>query len=91
MINGFVSMIIIIINIYSFETFFRQRKLMAFHLEFEGHKSPQVFKTLFSILSDLSNAVVGMVSTCPIISKSSTTCINPSAPITTGITVTFMF
>ena len=42
------------------------------------------------------NAVVKMVSTCPLISKSSSLFTNPlvivpSTPITIGITVTFLF
>ena len=59
-------------------------------------KSPQVSRTLLSILADLNYAVVWMVSTRPVISKSSSPCINPlvtvpRAPITIGIIVTFMF
>ena len=59
-------------------------------------RSPQVSWTLLSILADLNNAVVWMVSTRPLIFKSSSLCINPfvtvpSVPITIGITVTFMF
>ena len=59
-------------------------------------KSPQVSRTLLSILTDLNNAVVWMVSTCPFISKSSSLFINllvtvPRAPIIIGISVTFMF
>ena len=37
----------------------------------------QVSSTLLSILTDLNNAVVWMVSTRPLISKSSTPCTNP--------------
>ena len=56
----------------------------------------QVSRTLLSILTDLNNAVVLMVSTCPYISKSSRLFTNPleivlSVPITISITVTFMF
>ena len=52
--------------------------------------------TLLCILADLNNAVVWMVSFRPLISKSSSPCINPlktvpSELITIGITVTFMF
>ena len=59
-------------------------------------KFPRVSRTLLSILVDLSNAVVCMVFTRPVVSKSSTPCINPlvtvpTAPITIGVTVTFMF
>ena len=49
-----------------------------------------------SILSNLTNAVVWMVSSFPLICRSSSPFINPlgivpSAPITIGITVTFTF
>ena len=59
-------------------------------------KSPQFSTTLLSILSDLNNAVVWMVSTCPVISMSSSSCTNPlqtapRATITIGIIVTLMF
>ena len=59
-------------------------------------KSPQVSRTLLSILAGLNNAVVWIVATHPLISKSSSPCNNPletilSTPITIGIIVTFMF
>ena len=56
-------------------------------------KSTQISNTLLSILAGLNNAVIWMVSTCPLISKSSNPSINPLGivPITIGITVTFMF
>ena len=58
--------------------------------------SSQVSSAICSILADLRNAIVRIVSTRPLISKSWCSCTNslvfvPSAPITTGITVTFMF
>ena len=51
---------------------------------------------ILSILADLNNVVVWMVSICPLISKSSRHCTNllatvPSAPVTIGITVIFIF
>ena len=57
-------------------------------------KSPQVSRTLLSILVDLHNSVVWMLSTCPLISKSSCPFTNPlgivpRAPF--GIIVTLMF
>ena len=69
---------------------------MAFQWSLCDSKSPQVSRTLLSILFNLYNAVVWMVSTCSLISKSSSPCTNLlvtvlSAPITIGITVTFMF
>ena len=59
-------------------------------------KSPQVSRTLLSILADLNNTVVWMVSTRPLISKSTSPCTSllltvSRASITIGITVTFMF
>ena len=58
--------------------------------------SAQVSRTLLSILANLNNAVVWMVSSRPLISTSSTPCTNPSvtvprAPITICITITFIF
>ena len=59
-------------------------------------KSPQVSRTLLSILSVLNNIVVWRVSARPPTSKSSRPFRNPlvtvqNAPITIGIIVTFMF
>ena len=69
---------------------------MVSHWMLSNSKSLQVSRTLLSILSDINNAVVWMVSTCPLISKSSSPCTNPlvtvpRAPITIGIIVTLMF
>ena len=69
---------------------------MVFHWSLSDSKSPQVSKTLLSILSVLNNAVVWMVSTRPPTSKSPSPFNNPSvtvpkAPITISIIVTFMF
>ena len=59
-------------------------------------KSHQISRTLLSILTDFNDDAVWMVSTRPLISKSSCSSTNPlvtvtRAPITIGITVTFMF
>ena len=43
---------------------------MVFHRSLSDHKSPQVSRTFHSILADLNNAVVWLVSTRPVISKS---------------------
>ena len=69
---------------------------MVIHWSLNDSKSPQVSRTLLSILVDLNNAIVWIVSTLPLITKSSSPCTNPmvtvpSAPISLGITVTFMF
>ena len=69
---------------------------MVFHWRLSDSKSPQVSRTLLSILAVFNNAVVWMVSTQPPTSKSSRPFNNPlvtvpKAPITIGIIVTFMF
>ena len=69
---------------------------MVFHWSLSDSKSPQVSRTLLSILTVLNNAVVWMVSTRPPTSKSSSPFSNPlvtvpNAQITIGIMVTFMF
>ena len=59
---------------------------MVFHWSLSDSKSPQVSRTLLSILADLNNAVVWIVSTWPPTSKSSSLFNNtlitvPKAPI----------
>ena len=81
---------------YSFSSFSDQPKPMVSHRSLSDSKSPKVSRTLLNILDDLDKAVVWMVSTGPLISKSSSPCTNllvtvPRAPITTDITVTSFF
>ena len=69
---------------------------MVFQWNLNDSNSPQVSSTLLSILADLDNAVVLMVSICPPISSFSYPLTKPlgivsSALIIIGITVTFMF
>ena len=69
---------------------------MVIHWSLSDSKSPQVSRTLLSILAVLNNVVVWMVSTGPPTSKSSSPFNNPlvivpKAPITIGTIVTFMF
>ena len=69
---------------------------MVFQWRWSDSKSPQVSRTLLSILSVFNNALVWMVSTRLPTSKSSRPFNNPlvtvpKAPITIGIIVTFMF
>ena len=69
---------------------------MVFHWSLSDSKSLQVSRTLLSILTILSNAVVWMFSTRLLTSKSSVPFNNhlvivPKAPITIGIIVTFIF
>ena len=66
---------------------------MVFHRSLSDSKSPQVSRTLLSILAVLNNAVVWMVSTRPPTSKffSNPLVTVPNALITIGIIVTCMF
>ena len=69
---------------------------MISHWVLSDNKSPQVSRTLLSILADLNNATVWTVSTRLVISMSFSPCTNhlvtvPRAPIIIGIIVTFMF
>ena len=69
---------------------------MVFHRSLSDSKSPQVSKTLLSILAVLNNVVLWIVSTRPPTSKSSSPFSNPlvtvpNASITIGIIVTIMF
>ena len=62
---------------YSFESFSLQHELMISHWSLSNRKFPHVSRTFLSILADLNNAAIWMVSTCPLISKSFTPFINP--------------
>ena len=69
---------------------------MVFHWSLSDSKSPQVFRTLLSILAVLNNAVIWMGSIHPPTFKSSSPFNNPlvtvpKAPITIGIIITCMF
>ena len=77
---------------FSFESFSYQRKLMTSHWSLSDSKSPQVSRTLLSILAVFNNAVVWMVSTRPPTSSpfNNPLITVPKAPITIGIIVTFM-
>ena len=69
---------------------------MVFQWNLSNSESPQVSRTLLSILAVLNNAVVSMISTRPPTSKSSSLFNNPlvtvpKVPITIDIIATFMF
>ena len=69
---------------------------MIFYWNLSNSKSHQVSWTLLSILDDLYNAVVWMVSARPLISNSSSPLTNPlriipSTSVNVGTTDTFMF
>ena len=69
---------------------------MVFHWSLRDSKSPQVSKTLLSILAVLNNGVVWIVSTRPPTSKSSSPFSHPLVTVTKalikiGIIVTCMF
>ena len=91
-----VEVIIIWSLFYSFESFSHQHQLMVFHKISSDSKSPPVSRTFLSILADLNNVVVWMVSTHVLISNYSSPFTNrlvmvPSTWITIDITVNFMF
>ena len=70
--------------------------IILFFASLSNSKFPQVPRTLLSILADLNNAVVWMVLICPRISNLSSSLskpfwIVPNAPITIGITITFIY
>ena len=70
--------------------------MMVFHWSLRDRESPQVSRSLLSILVDLNNDVFWMVSSYPLIYKPSSPFSNPlriapSAPNTIGIIVTFVF
>ena len=69
---------------------------LAFHWSLSDSKSPQIPRTLLSIMIDLSNTVDWMVSIRSLIFKSSGPCTNPlvtvpNVPITISIIVPFLF
>ena len=59
------------------EDFSHQLMLIVFHWSLSDSKSPQISRTLLSILADLNNVVVLMVFTRPFIFKSPSPFINP--------------
>ena len=82
--------------IYPFESFSRQLLLIVLFWSLSDSKSPQVHRTLPSILAVFNNAVVWRVFTCPPTSQSPSSFNSPlvtvpNAPLTIGIIVTFMF
>ena len=98
----FCRYLVCIVSIHSqiiillLESFSHQHKQMVFHWSLSDNKSPQVPRTLLSILADLNNAVIWTVSIRPVISKSSCPCTNllmtvPRSPITIDIIIPFMF
>ena len=65
---------------------------MVFHWSLGDNKSPKVSRNLLSILADLNNAVVKIISARPLSSKFNELLGTvPIAPTKSGITVTFMF
>ena len=70
--------------------------MRVFHWSLSNSKSSQVSRTLLTILAVLNNIVVWMVSSRPVISKSSSPCTNPLVTVlraqnSIDIVVTFMF
>ena len=90
----FIIIINIIVILFS-GSYSHQRYLMAFHWSLINRKSPQISRTLLSILVDLNNAVVWIVYAPHFISRSSRPFINPLMVVRRGIriniTMTFIF
>ena len=68
---------LLLVVFFTHYRFSHQRKLMVFHWRLRDSKSPQVSRTLLSILAVFNNAVVWMVFTRPPTSKSSRPFNNP--------------
>ena len=90
------NLFLLLLVFWSFEDFWYQHLLIVSLRILSDSKSPQVSRTPPGIQADLNNAGVLMVSTCPLIPKYSSSSINPlvivpRAPVTIGITDTYMF
>ena len=95
-VSSLSALLLLLLLLLFLESFSHQRWLMVFHVSLIDRKSLQVSRTLLSILPDLNNDVVQMVSARPLISNSSSSFTKPleivlSSPITIGIIVTFVF
>ena len=87
-------LLLLLLLLLHLELFSHLCQLVVVHWSLSDSKSPQVSRTLLSILAVLNNAVVWMVSTRPPTSKSSFSnplVTVPNAPITIGIIVTYVF
>ena len=89
-------LLLLLLLLLLFASFSHERSLMIFYRRLSDSKSSQVPRTPTSIMVDLNNAVVWMGlsrfsisnSTSPLTKRLETV---PSAPITIGIPVTFLF
>ena len=66
-----IIIIVVVVIIYSLRDFLIRFSRWFFHWSLSDSKSPQVSRTLLSILTVLNNAVAWRVSICPPTSKSS--------------------
>ena len=88
--NRFFILILLLVLLLFFWEFFSQTIAECFPLEFVWRQVSSSPRTVLSILADLNNAVIWIVSTRPLIFKSSSPLNNPSltilrTPITIGI------
>ena len=85
--------IIILFIIILLAGFLHQHLVVVFHWSLNDSKSPQVFRTLLSILASLNNTVIWIVAIHPQIFNSSSFPLGtvPSAPIIIGININLMF
>ena len=71
-----IPILLLLVVVIILESFSHQLTLMVFHCSLSDSKSPQVSRTLLSILAALNNPEVWVVSAHPLISKSSNPFIN---------------
>ena len=91
--SSFILNLLILIS-YSFVSFSHQYQLMVFHWSWNDVKFPQVSRTILSILADLNNALIKMVSIRVLIYNSSSPFTNPlvtepSAPSKVSVLISF--
>ena len=94
--SSYVEVLILLFTFFQFysvvsrdilESFSRQRKLMVFHWSLSDSKSPQVSRTLLSILVILNNVIVWIISTRLLIFMSSSQFINSLVTVPRAITI----
>ena len=68
---------VVLLWLFTLASFSHQCELVSFYWSLSDCHSPQVSRTLLSILADLNNALFGIVSACPPFSNSSSPLTKP--------------